>query len=116
MDARTTRRISQRDSRYCGCIKPASLNEKPGRGATITACADPPAQRISDGFTSFTPLRSQSERHHLRRSTRTSIAANLVRGQIKNPVGSRPLRLHSFTRDQLLHPAIFTLGNLAAEQ
>jgi hypothetical protein len=46
MDARTTRRISQRDSRYCGCIKTASLNEKPGRGATITACADPRAQAL----------------------------------------------------------------------
>jgi len=60
--------------------------------------------------------RSRRDHHRLREPTRASIAANLVRGQIQNPVGSRSLRLHSFTRDQLLHPAIFTLGNLAAEQ
>jgi hypothetical protein len=89
MDARTTRRISQRDSRYCCCIKAASLNEKPGRGATITACADPPAQA----------------------SLRTLFAA-----KSKTRSGSRPLRLRSFTRDQLLHPAIFTRGNLSAEE
>jgi hypothetical protein len=46
LDARTTRQISQRDSCYCGCVKTASLNKKPGRGATITACANPPAQAL----------------------------------------------------------------------
>jgi hypothetical protein len=45
MDARTTRRISQRDSPHRACIKTASLNEKPGPAATITACANPPGQR-----------------------------------------------------------------------
>ena len=45
MDARTTRRISQRDSPHRACIKTASLNEKPGRAAAVIACAAPPAQR-----------------------------------------------------------------------
>jgi hypothetical protein len=88
MDARTTRRISQRDSRYCGCLKTASLNKKPGR-ATITACADPPAQALPRA---------------------------LFAAKSKTRSGSRPLRLRSFTRDRLLHPAIFTRGNLAAEE
>ena len=114
MAARTTRRISQRDSRHRACTKTASRNEKPHRAATITACADPPAQRRSaQPWASKSPAclnkknRSPRDRHHLRRSTRASIAASPVRGQIQKPVGSRPLRLRSFARDQLLHPATF---------
>jgi hypothetical protein len=42
----TTGRISQPNSFHRACIKTASLNEKPRRAATITACADPPAQAL----------------------------------------------------------------------
>jgi hypothetical protein len=115
MAVRATRRISQRDSRYCGCINAASLNEKPRRAATITACAAPPAQRRSAQPCKSPAClnkknRSPRDRYRLRRSTRASIAASPVRGQIQNPVGSRPPRLRSFTRDRLLHPATSLAG------
>ena len=67
MAASTTRRINQRDSRYCARIKTASLNKKPRRGATITASA------LRHSFESNIAQRC----YRLRSSTRASTAARL---------------------------------------
>ena len=139
MTARTTRRIHQPNSRYCACIKTASLNKKLGRGATITACAAPPAQalqrdlfaaksknpvgtrphRLRQQVAACLEKKNQSPRdcYRLRCSTRASTAARPFRGQIQKPgrCPTAPLAPASRRLSQQKEPVASRLlpGNLA---